>query len=117
MLTEEQRKGYKRCLVYGRVVLEWSKITQLEARWRGQEQHRATVQRSLDFVRSQKVGKVCATCGEPNSAKLCFHHVDPATKLFNVGSYSGRSETSLLEEIAKCILLCRACHQRHHKTK
>jgi len=68
-----------------------------------------------DFVREQKVGKQCARCGEDDTTKLVFHHRDPATKLFDIGRFSGRTETGILEEIAKCDILCNSCHVSLHR--
>ena len=62
------------------------------------------------FLQSLFAGQVCAMCGG-----LVFHHVDPATKCFNVGNADTRSEVSILEEVAKCIILCRSCHARLHE--
>jgi hypothetical protein len=67
------------------------------------------------FVRMQKTGKVCATCGESDTTKLLFHHVDKATKCFKLGNNSDlHTKQTILEEIAKCVLLCRSCHARLH---
>jgi hypothetical protein len=68
------------------------------------------------FVQEQKLGKVCAHCGESNIRLLVFHHVDPATKLFEVGP-SYRDNQAILDEIAKCILLCKSCHSKHHNPR
>lgn len=46
---------------------------------------------------------------------LDLHHVDPKTKKFRVASLSrGTSMSGLLEEIAKCIVLCANCHRNVH---
>ena len=68
------------------------------------------------FIRECKTGKVCVKCQESDIDKLHFHHVDPATKLFTIGR-SDRSIKAIIIEMAKCILLCNSCHQKHHKTK
>jgi len=40
-----------------------------------------------------------------------FHHVDPSTKRFSLGSRGlARAIESLREEAAKCVLLCGNCH-------
>ena len=67
------------------------------------------------FVEQQKIGKACIKCGETNLDKLLFHHVDPTTKLFNVANCD-HSEEVLLVEIAKCVILCKSCHLKHHHT-
>ena len=72
--------------------------------------------RAQEFILQQRLGKVCALCSESNVTKLVFHHVDPATKLFTIGSAT-RSMKAIIEEIAKCVLWCRSCHTTYHKTK
>ena len=69
-----------------------------------------------EFIRAQKLGKVCAMCGESDTTKLVFHHSNPATKRMAVSNMVGYSESAILAEIAKCVLWCRPCHMRHHKT-
>ena len=81
-----------------------------EARAEGNKRHHNA---RTEFGRAQKLGKVCAHCGEADIDKLHFHHVDPTTKLFEIGP-SYRSDADILAEIAKCILLCRSCHTRYH---
>ena len=55
----------------------------------------------------------CSKCGENNINVLDFHHIDPSTKLFAIGtarSKSGYSEDDVLNEITKCSILCCNCH-------
>jgi hypothetical protein len=45
--------------------------------------------------------------------KLEFHHKDPSTKVSGLSYMWGHaSEDRILEEMEKCILLCKACHAR-----
>ncbi len=39
-----------------------------------------------------------------------FHHMDPSSKEFSIGSSSSLSFSKLLAEAKKCILLCKNCH-------
>lgn len=55
----------------------------------------------------------CIECGEPDIRVLEFDHLDPTTKLFNVGDRSNRSIDSVFTEIAKCRVLCANCHRKH----
>ena len=57
----------------------------------------------------------CQMCGESDPACLEFHHVDPETFAFSVGSinYAGKSKT--LAEIAKCAVVCSNCHKKAHR--
>jgi hypothetical protein len=55
------------------------------------------------------LGDSCKTCGTVEA--LEFDHVDPATKLFDIGTQSWHvSRSRFLEEVAKCQILCRKCH-------
>jgi transposase len=59
-----------------------------------------------------EAGGRCAICGYDRCvAALHFHHVDPATKRFGLGSRGlARAIVHLREEAAKCVLLCSNCH-------
>jgi hypothetical protein len=57
-------------------------------------------------------GGACVLCGYDRCVgALHFHHVDPATKRFNL-SLKGmaRSLDNVREEARKCVLLCANCH-------
>lgn len=58
------------------------------------------------------LGGRCVLCGYGrHAAVLHFHHLDPATKRFGIGSRGlGRAWTDLRSEAAKCVLLCSTCH-------
>jgi hypothetical protein len=65
----------------------------------------------------QTFGAKCGVCEyDKNFSCLTFHHKDPKTKNFclDLRSCSNRSWESLLEEAAKCELLCNRCHTEHH---
>jgi hypothetical protein len=73
--------------------------------------------RNKEYVAQQKVGKICTMCHkEADPRKLLFHHVDPATKCFNLGSPGARSIQAIIDEIAKCVVWCRSCHGKFHNT-
>ena len=57
-------------------------------------------------------GGRCAACGYERCLRaLSFHHVDPATKSFNLAlGGQTRSLARARAEIAKCVLLCANCH-------
>lgn len=56
----------------------------------------------------------CERCGITGIfGSLDFHHVDPKTKLFNIGNNMIFSD-SMIEELEKCILLCPNCHRQEH---
>ena len=58
----------------------------------------------------------CAHCGyTEHGCALDFHHVDPSTKEFNPGSRMHGSGESIMNEIDKCVVLCKNCHAVAHK--
>jgi hypothetical protein len=56
----------------------------------------------------------CQECGESDNACLDFHHLDPATKEFAVSAVQHYGKQRVLDEIAKCAVLCANCHRKHH---
>lgn len=61
------------------------------------------------FMAKQK----CNKCGIKDSRVLQWHHIDPSTKSFNIGSaiYSrNKSWQIIMQEIDKCECLCANCH-------
>ncbi len=61
----------------------------------------------------------CARCGENHLATLDFHHNDPSQKEHNVGYMIqwAFSRERILEEVAKCTVLCSNCHRKLHWTE
>jgi len=47
---------------------------------------------------------------------MTWHHLLPAEKPFELDmrSLSNRSESSIEQEVAKCVLLCANCHAEAH---
>jgi hypothetical protein len=86
-------------------------------RVRRREQFRRSLQkrrrkRKLDLVAAY--GGRCVDCGySARPEALQFHHRDPATKDFGLGTFNG-SLTRLIEEAAKCDLVCANCHRIRH---
>lgn len=73
----------------------------------------------LRVLRSIKADKGCLHCGERDPIVLTFHHRDPSTKEFTIGSTAvhGGSVamlTKLVDEARKCDVLCYNCHARVH---
>jgi hypothetical protein len=58
----------------------------------------------------------CNRCGFAHPAALDFHHVDPTTKSFNFGSINPvlKNKDAIMNEIAKCEVLCSNCHRIEH---
>jgi hypothetical protein len=68
--------------------------------------------RKLDLVAAY--GGRCVDCGYSTCPDaLHFHHRDPSTKDFGLGKFSG-SLARLIEEAAKCDLVCANCHRIRH---
>lgn len=69
-------------------------------------QRRWVARRRAVFFR----GKTCEWCG--SSDRLELHHRDPARKLHHAIWSWGEARRAA--EIAKCVVVCRSCHQRAH---
>ncbi len=81
-----------------------------------------TIKRALEHKRRDqqwfkeiKSQKVCADCGHDVYEDLDFHHIDPATKIMSVSDMLGTyGRKKVLAEMAKCEVLCKSCHKKHH---
>lgn len=60
-----------------------------------------------------KTAQGCSVCGRRDS-KLDYHHVDRSTKRYSVSRMAHTSLETLVDEIAKCVVLCAHCHGRLH---
>jgi len=74
------------------------------------------------FIRSLRAAAVCEDCGFRGSecpAAIDFHHVDAGDKddVVARGRARGWSHERILEEIAKCKVLCANCHRKEHFNK
>ena len=57
----------------------------------------------------------CADCGHDVYEDLDYHHKDPSTKITTVSDMVGRyGRKRILEEIDKCVVLCKTCHKTYH---
>lgn len=58
----------------------------------------------------------CVKCGENRKYVIDFHHIDPSKKKFNIsqGVSSSTPQEKIEAEVAKCVCLCRNCHQEFH---
>ena len=55
----------------------------------------------------------CVDCGEADPTVLEFDHRNPSDKSYGIANRLGRSPwETLLEEIAKCDVVCANCHRR-----
>lgn len=80
----------------------------MRCRWEAVARRRREVKATL----VREAGGGCVRCGYSRCADaLHFHHLDPATKSFSIGSRGlTRSLDMLRREAAKCALLCANCH-------
>jgi hypothetical protein len=72
-------------------------------------------QKQLEFMRSLRVE--CVRCGENHPATLDFHHRDASEKDLNLAEAVRRfgwGKKKILEEVAKCDVLCSNCHRILH---
>jgi 5-methylcytosine-specific restriction endonuclease McrA len=67
--------------------------------------------RKMRSILVSEAGGACLLCGYARYVgALHFHHIDPATKRFEIGGGATRSLQRNREEAAKCVLLCSNCH-------
>lgn len=74
--------------------------------------------RAKEFVTEYKANHGCTDCGYSNPLALDFHHL--RDKEANIGDavVRGWALRRLMEEIAKCIVLCANCHRiRTHEER
>ena len=89
-------------------------------RWRENPEKKKTVNtnwmrhwnKSNQFAWALRLSQPCAVCGESSPHCLDFHHVDPSQKEIQIAKCN--SLRKLLDEAAKCCLLCRNCHAKYH---
>lgn len=60
------------------------------------------------------LGGKCKRCNNDDRRVLCFHHLDPLQKKFDVSTKWNLNYKKLKIELDKCILLCRNCHAIVH---
>ena len=62
-----------------------------------------------------KLKSGCSNCGyKTHAAALEFHHIDPKSKVFTIGSNYHLPLDIVQQEIDKCIILCANCHRIEH---
>lgn len=79
---------------------------------RRQEKWRLTKQRIDDIKR--RFG--CRVCDESDIVCLDFHHLNPASKEFEIAIVMNQEMPweKVLAEIRKCVCLCANCHRKVH---
>jgi hypothetical protein len=68
------------------------------------------------IIDQTKSSKGCIRCGITDSRVLEFHHKGDSPKSFNIADYyyTQYSADKLIEEIAKCDVICANCHRILH---
>jgi hypothetical protein len=85
--------------------------TACKAREYNRVYHLARYRRLRKELLSQLGGK-CAAPGCASVLDLQIDHIDRATKSFNLSDHWGKPRAAIQAELAKCQLLCRACHTK-----
>src|SRR5437763_16015972 len=78
---------------------------------------RAAQKRELRrWLNEYKATLCCSRCAENHPACLDFHHLDPHTKVDGITELIKRivSKQRILDEIAKCEVICANCHRKEH---
>lgn len=95
------------------------KKAEYQKRWyeKNRTRHMANVRETKEqqrlWLRQQKIGKCCKYCTEDDPRCLDYHHRDRSTKLADVSNmWHQYGKPRILEEIAKCDLVCANCHRK-----
>jgi hypothetical protein len=78
-----------------------------------EEKRQTSIEWGLSLRREAiaRAGGQCVICGCKDHSLMDFHHTRPENKLFNVNAtFSKRNKEMFYDEIDKCVLLCRPCH-------
>ncbi len=63
------------------------------------------------YLRELMSERTCADCG---GVPYHWHHVDPEQKYMDISHMHGCASETVEAELAKCVPLCRSCHQKRH---
>lgn len=94
----------------------WNQTYYAKNKDKFRESNRNVREKLRVWYRNLKSTLVCNRCGFAHPAALEFHHINPDEKSFEVARLvgMGASERRILEEIAKCEVLCSNCHAIEH---
>jgi len=74
--------------------------------------HRAANKALVDAFKAQ--GCMAPGCKEKAPCCMVAHHLDPASKSFELARHSHRSLEKIQMELEKCVCLCMNCHAKVH---
>lgn len=76
---------------------------------------RGRIKDKIKILQEWKQHIGCSVCGETHRSCLDFHHLDPTIKELSLGvAFSRAGVGTVLEELAKCVVLCKNCHCKEH---
>ena len=79
------------------------------------ERHKVRRNAKCAWFKAYKETLSCQECGEDDAVCLDLHHRNPAEKRFQFSkSFFSRSIQAILDELAKCDVLCANCHRKLH---
>ena len=70
-----------------------------------------------EWVAGIKASLKCSKCGEARPICLDFHHTDSSNKESSISGLldANKNKEQILNEIAKCVVLCKNCHVVLHE--
>lgn len=77
---------------------------------RNRDRHRAR----RDWLQAIKADRGCDRCDENDPVCLDFHHLGGKVDCVSTMVADCRSKEAVLNEMAKCALLCANCHRKEH---
>ncbi len=76
------------------------------------EENKRHRKENKNFIDNYKKAQGCVMCGKKTT--LTFHHNKKEKKSFNIATKTSYSRKRLKEEIKKCVVLCKNCHEKVH---
>lgn len=88
-----------------------------EVKQRKLEHGRQVYERNATLVRQIKAERGCIFCRERDPICLDFHHRDRKAKKKVISQLKSAATKQLMEEIAKCEVICSNCHRKLHSSE
>ena len=117
MIFRRGARLYEKCEDYITIYIYMYKSGNIKTYWRSRSRSKIKNRnkKGREILKNLKVNG-CAICGYNKcSNSLDFHHVNPEDKKFQlVATEMFRPPLTLVEELNKCILVCKNCHYEIH---